>query len=140
MGTKSLVGESAELLKPARTAVREADPWARPNGSQASQRWGAEASGWAQHSLSWEAAVSKGNPRSLGAALTGEEKWLQSGRRWGTQHRCLPGSPSLALLCCRRERQKPCVRWDRSGASRAHSAVRFCAKPLSGKICPDIQQ
>jgi len=79
IGTKRLVGESAELVETAVSAVREADPRVQLNSSQASQRWGTEMSGWSQHSLSWEAVVSKGNPHSLRAALTEKRKGCKLG-------------------------------------------------------------
>lgn len=130
IGTKRLVGESAELLKTARTAVRKADPWVQPSSSQASRRWAAEASGWAQHSLSWEAVVSKGNPPQLWGCSNGDKKWLQRGLRWGAQHGRVPGSPSLVVLRCRQERQKLCVCRDRSRpvvlALQSDSAQRLC--------------
>lgn len=86
--TKRLVGESEELLKAARTAVRKAGPWVQPNSSQASQRWGAEASGWAQRSLSWEALVSKGNSHSLRAAVMEKRNGCKLAEARGAAEMC----------------------------------------------------
>lgn len=51
---------------------------------------------------------SKAAPAALGCSNR-EEQWLQVGLRPGTQHRCVLGSPLLAVLCCHQERQKLCA-------------------------------
>lgn len=93
----------SELLKKARTATREADAWVQPRSSPASQS--VEAS--EQPFLG--SCCAQRQPPQLWGCSNREEQCLQMGPRPGAQHRCVLGSPLLAMLRCHQERQKPCA-------------------------------
>lgn len=48
-------------------------------------------------------------PPQLWGCSNREKKCLQMGLRPRAQHRCVLGSPLLAILCCHQERQKLCA-------------------------------
>lgn len=97
----------SEMLGKARTGLREADSWVQPRSSQSSRSWAVEASEWAQPFLG--SSCAQRQPPHLWGCSNREEQWLQVGLRAGAWHRCVLGSPFLAILCCHQERQKLCA-------------------------------